>query len=113
MIFLDHFELMWRMAKPLADILPKTRRLVEEVRDRMTAADFAMNEVMIYRTLARMGAVPQDALIKEVARKKIQPQAVTASLNRLLKLGLVYRDYSLKRLMVEHPTNVKRILDKL
>ena len=113
LIFLDHFEKMWRKAKPLADILPKTRRLVEEVRDRMTAADFAMNEVMIYRTLARMGAVPQDALIEEVARKKIQPQAVTASLNRLLKLGLVYRDYSLKRLMVEHPTNVKRILDKL
>ena len=112
-IFLDHFEKMWERAKPLADVLPRMKRLVDEVSEDLLNSGFGRIEGLLYRTLAKMGAVPQDALVQAMSRKKVQPQATLASFNRLARLNLVHRDNSLRRLMVEDPADARRILSRV
>jgi sugar-specific transcriptional regulator TrmB len=107
-IFLEHFEKMWKKAKPLGEVLPRMKQLVDEVGEEIQARGLGKTEATVYRTLARLGAVGQDVLIKEMGRRRVRPQVTLAACDRMMKLGIIHRDNSLRLLMVEHPTSVKR-----
>jgi sugar-specific transcriptional regulator TrmB len=109
-IFLEHFEKMWRKAKPLGEVLPRIQRLVDDVTTDIQAMGLGKTEATLYRTLAKLGAVPQDVLIKEMTKRRIQPEATSVACDRMMRLGLVYRDAALRLLMVEHPVNAKSLL---
>jgi hypothetical protein len=109
-IFLEHFEMMWRKAKPLREVLPRMQRLVDEVSTDIQARGLGKTEATLYRTLAKLGAIPQEVLTKEMTRRRVQPQATLVACDRMMKLGLIHKDTALRLLMVEHPANAKRLL---
>jgi HTH-type transcriptional regulator, sugar sensing transcriptional regulator len=109
-IFLDHFEKMWEKGRPLRDVLPKMKSLVEEVCAKLPEVGFAKTDVSVYRTLASVGAMSTDALANEMMRKKVQTQDTQASCDRLVRSGLIHREASFRLLMVEHPANVKELI---
>jgi len=109
-IFLDHFEKMWDRGKPLVDVLPKMKELVEGVCKELAEAGFGKTEVSVYRTLAKVGAMAPDVLAREMMRKKVQPQNTSATCDGLIRSGLVHREKVLKVLMVEQPANVHKML---
>jgi sugar-specific transcriptional regulator TrmB len=109
-IFLEHFEKMWKKARPLRDVLPKTKRLVDEVSNDILTMGIGKTEATLYRALSKLGAVPQEVLSKEMARRRVPPQVTAATCERMSKLDMIHRDNTLRLLMVEHPANVKRIL---
>lgn len=106
-IFLDHFEKVWRRGKRLDDVLPRMERLVQEVSSKLKELGFAKTDVMLYQTLAKLGAVSREVVVGELTKKKVQNQESSASCDRLMRLGLVYRDSIYRLLVVEHPANVK------
>lgn len=109
-IFLEHFEKMWQTAKPLREVLPKTKRLVDEASNDIRTMGIGKTEATLYRALSKLGAVSQEVLSKEMARRRIQPQVTATTCDRMLKLGIIHRDSALRLLMVEHPANVRRLL---
>jgi len=111
-IFLDHFEKMWKKGRPLGDVLPKMKELVDVVCTDLRELGLSKTEVSLYRTLARFGAVTRDVLEQEMSKKKVQPQETLLSCERLVRLGLMHREPTIKALMVEHPSNVKTSIAK-
>jgi len=109
-IFLDHFEKLWKRGTPLAKVLPKIEKLVEEVCVGLGEVGLGKTDVTAYRTLARLGAVDQDLLIGEMAKKRVRPQDATSACDRLVRLGLIHRQRSLRVLLVEHPKTVRSML---
>jgi sugar-specific transcriptional regulator TrmB len=109
-IFLEHFEKMWKKAKPLGKVLPRMQRLVDEVGADIQDRGLGKTEATLYRALAKLGAVSQDVLSKEMARRRVQPQVTLAACDRMMRMGLIHRDTALRLLMVEHPAKAKRIL---
>jgi HTH-type transcriptional regulator, sugar sensing transcriptional regulator len=110
-IFLDHFEKVWERCRPLEDVLPETKRLVNDVGSKLREIGFSRVQVMVYETLAKLGAVSRETLVSELMKKKVQPQESTASCDTLMRLGLVLRENTYRLLVVEHPANVKTALD--
>lgn len=111
-IFLDHFEKMWRKGKPLREVLPIMKKLVEEVCSELASVGFSRTEVTVYKTVAKAGAIGSDALVNEMIKKKVQPQDTVASYDRLVQSGLIHREPSFRWLLVEHPENVKELIAK-
>jgi HTH-type transcriptional regulator, sugar sensing transcriptional regulator len=105
-IFRDHFEKMWKKGKPLSKVLPKMRQLVDDLCSELAALGLGKAEVTLYRTLAKSGAITQEVLVREMAKKKIQQQDTLASCGRLIRLGLVHKDNAHRLLTVEHPSSV-------
>jgi HTH-type transcriptional regulator, sugar sensing transcriptional regulator len=105
-IFRDHFEKMWRKGKPLSEVLPKMKRLVDDLSTRLLDEGMTKTEVTMYRTLAKSGAVTQDLLVNEMLKKKVNQQDALAICARLVRLGLVHRDGAHRLLTVEHPSIV-------
>jgi hypothetical protein len=106
-IFGDHFEKMWRKARPLREILPEAKALVEEVCTRLKEVGFDRGDISLYRALAKSGAVAEDVLVNERAKRRVQAQSTLASCDRLIRLGLIHRDTTHRLLMVEHPSKVR------
>ena len=106
-IFRDHFEKMWDKGKTLDEVLPRMRRLVVDVCADLSERGFGKAEVTVYRTLARLGAVTQDVLESEMAKKKVRSQDTTALCSKLIKLGLIHKDSAHRLLMIEHPMDVR------
>jgi len=106
-IFLDHFEKVWKRGKRLDDVLPKMKRLVEEMSAQLAESGFSKTDVMFYRTLAKLGAVTREVVVGELVKKKVQAQDSLASYERLMRSGLIHRDNVYRLLVVEHPANVK------
>ena len=106
-IFRDHFEKMWDKGKPLSEVLPKMKRSVDDLCAYMTENGIGKAEVTLYRTLARLGAVTQDVLVTEMAKRKIQDQQTLALCAKLVKIGLVHRDNAHRLIMIEHPLNAR------
>ncbi|HEY6283182.1 MAG TPA: helix-turn-helix domain-containing protein [Nitrososphaerales archaeon] len=105
-IFLDHFEKVWEKGKPLEDVLPRMKRLVADTSAKLQEIGFSRVDTLLYRALARLGAVSRDVLVNELSRKKMHPQDSSESCDRLIKLGLVRRDSIYRLLLVEHPAKV-------
>ena len=93
-------------------VLPRMKELTESVCAALTESGLGKKEVSAYRTLARLGAVDQDLLVAELTKKKVRPQEATAACDRLVRLGLIHRERSLRALLVEHPANVKTLIAK-
>ena len=106
-IFRDHFEKMWEKGRPLREVLPRMRQSVDDLCADLKEMGLGKAEVTLYKTLARSGAITQDVLAKEMAKKKIQQQDTLTLCSRLIRLGLVHRDNAHRLLMVEHPMNVR------
>lgn len=106
-IFRDHFEKMWKKGKPLADVLPKAKKSVDDLCETLSGMGLKGAEVALYRTLARLGAVTQDVLVTEMAKKRVNQQVTVARCNALIRAGLVYKDSAHRLLMVEHPDDVR------
>ena len=111
-MFLEHFEKMWRRGTPLEKVLPRVKELTESVCAALGESGLGKTEVSAYRTLARLGAVDQDLLVAELTKRKVRPQEATAACDRLVRLGLIHRERSLRALLVEHPANVKTLIGK-
>ena len=106
-IFLDHFERMWKQGRPLSEVLPRTKLMVEELCEELGKVGLSGTEVLLYRTLARTGAITFDVLTREMLKRKVQPQVTSAACDKLIRLGLVHRGSALRVLMVEHPERAK------
>lgn len=109
-IFQDHFEKMWKKGRPLNEVLPRMKKLVEDVCSQLMESGIDRKEVTLYKTLARLGAVTQDTLVREMARKRIQQQDTLSLLERMNRQGLVHKDGAHRLMMVEHPSNVKALM---
>jgi sugar-specific transcriptional regulator TrmB len=105
-IFRDHFEKMWKKGKPLAKVLPKMRKLVEDLCSELSGMGLGKAEIALYRTLARSGAITQDFLVSEMAKKRIRQQDTLALCDRLTRLDLIHKDNAHRLLVVEHPSTV-------
>lgn len=111
-IFVDHFEKLWKKGTPLERVLPKMKELVEDVCVELGEAGLGKTEVTAYRTLAYLGAVDQGLLVREMTKKRLQVQDASAACDRLVRMGLIHRERSLRVLLVEHPRSVKTMLAK-
>jgi hypothetical protein len=93
--------------RPLSEVLPRMKQSVEDLCSDLKKMGLGKAEVTLYKTLARSGAITQDVLAEEMAKKKIQRQDTLSLCSRLIRLGLVHRDSAHRLLMVEHPMNVR------
>jgi sugar-specific transcriptional regulator TrmB len=106
-IFLEHFEKMWERGKPLSNVLARMKSLTEEVCLELKELGFTRTEVLLFRTMAKLGANTQDVLVREMMKKKVEARDTLASLEKLMRLGFAYRDRTLKLFMLEHPSNIR------
>ncbi len=111
-IFLEHFETMWERAKPLRKILPRMKSLVDDVCTELRELGLGRQEIQLLKTGTRIGASSQDVLVSEMAKKKVDVADTLASLEKLMQLGFMHRDSTLKLLMVEHPENIRDSVEK-
>jgi len=105
-IFQEHFERMWERGKPLDDVLPRTKSLVDEACAAFKDIGLSRSEALLFRTMAKIGANSQDVISREMLKKKVELRDTIASRDRLMRSGFVHYDNDLKLLMVEHPANV-------
>ena len=105
-IFLEHFEKMWERARPLGEILPRVRSLVDEACAKLGGLGLGRTEIQLLKAAARTGASSQDVLISRMARRKVGVVDALASLEKLVKLGLMHRDSALGLFIVEHPATI-------
>ena len=105
-VFKEHFEAMWERAKPLSDILPRIRDSVTNVCTKMKDLGYARSEVVLYKTLAEIGADSEEAIMEEIAVRKVPAAEGSKSLARLIRAGFVHRNTALRLVMVESPSNV-------
>jgi sugar-specific transcriptional regulator TrmB len=109
-IFTDHFEKMWEKAKPLSDILPKVKKLVEEACTEMKEAGLGRTDILLFKTLARIGACTQDDITREMAKRKVNASETLAAWDRLSMLGVVHLERTFNLLLVEHPATVRTLI---
>ena len=105
-VFREHFEAMWEKAKPLGDILPKVQKSVDEVCSRLKELGYARPEVVLYQSLAKVGACSKDYIIQEVQRRRIGAPEASKALARFVRDGIVHENNALRIVMVELPSNV-------
>jgi len=105
-IFREHFDKMWDRAKPLKEVLPGAKSLVEDVCSGLRELGLAKADVQLFRASAMYGATAQDELVSEVAKRKVNTADAAASIERLIQLGLMHRDPTFKLLMVENPAKI-------
>jgi sugar-specific transcriptional regulator TrmB len=106
-IFLEHFEKMWERGKPLSDVLPKMKSLVEDVSTKLGELEFTRREILLFRTMAKFGANTRDVLVSEMAKRKIDTRDTLACLEKFMQMGLAHRDSTLKLFMLENPSNIR------
>src|SRR6267143_689967 len=111
-IFLEHFEKMWERARPLGEILPRVRSLVDEACAKRGGLGLGRTEIQLLKAAARTGASSQDVLISRMARRKVGVVDALASLEKLVKLGLMHRDSALGLFIVEHPATIMDSIEK-
>jgi sugar-specific transcriptional regulator TrmB len=105
-IFLEHFEKMWERARPLGEVLPRARLLVDDVCGKLGELGLGRAEIQLLKAAARAGASSQDVLVASMSKRKVGVVNALASLEKLMKLGLVHRDSTLGLFIVEHPANI-------
>lgn len=105
-IFREHFEAMWGRAKPIADLLDHVKELVQKLALNMKTAGFSPAEIMVFKTLAHIGAMRPEAIFEELRERKIPPAEISAGLGRLIKAGYVHHNDGLKLYMAEHPERI-------
>ncbi len=111
-IFRDYFDKLWRKGKPLREVLPKMKSLVDDLCAELMEAGLGKTEVALYRTLAWAGAITKEELVRDLGKKRIQPQEALDSCEKMIRLELVHRDDAHRLIMVEHPATVKTSLSE-
>ena len=105
-IFREHFDAMWNRAKPIADLLDRVKKEVQQISLHMKKARFSVADIMVFKTLSRIGAMRAEAIFEEMRERKIPPAEVSAVLQRLMKAGYVHHSESLKLYMAENPERI-------
>jgi hypothetical protein len=111
-IFLEHFEKMWEKGRPLREVLPRVRLLVDDVCAELRELGLGRTEIKLLKVAARVGASSQDVLLSEMAKKKVGAEDTLASLAKLIQLGFMHRDSTVQLLMVENPANIRDSIER-
>jgi predicted transcriptional regulator len=109
-ILKQHFEFMWERAKPLKEVLESARRLTVRALEALKSAGFARAEVLLYETLASVGAMEYRHLSGELESRGLSQKSITASLSKLLGKGFVHRNTATRIIACERPSIVLKLL---
>jgi len=112
-IFTDHFEKMWEKGKPLSEVLPKMKALVEEACTELKGAGLVKTDILLFKTLARIGACTQDDVAREMAKRNVSASETLVAWDRLSAIGLVHLERTFNLLLVEHPANIKVLIRRV
>lgn len=112
-VFREHFEAMWEKGKQLDDVLPGIRKSVDETCSKMKELGYARSDVVLYQTLAKVGACSKDYLMQGLQRKKVGSSEASKALSHLIRDGIVHENTALRIVMVEGPSGVQsRLKDR-
>jgi len=106
-IFLEHFEKMWSKGRPLDLVISKIRLLFEDVCTELKGLGLGRTDVSVFRTISKLGASSQDVVANEMQKRRVERQDITASCEKLVRLGLVRKNNTLRLLMADSPANIK------